>query len=223
MEAPGDPSYDKLYDDIMNSSGTFEMESDYAYSEGDNRTVIEVNQSSLVINGNNHIIDGSGRPGISTPVYVNRKSLTIENCTFENFTAKHGGAAVLKGDALTIRNSKFRNLNATVSGGAIYARYFPKRDSENKPIPTDDMAIENCEFTNITSAHNGGAICLDLDSCAEGIVKTLYLSNCNITNTSSQLGGAIASMGRIIDISNVNIINAYASGWAVQSTPPGQT
>ena len=52
-------SYDDFYDDIKDCTGTFEIKSNYVYGESDNNKQLKFNQSNLVINGNNHVIDGS--------------------------------------------------------------------------------------------------------------------------------------------------------------------
>ena len=51
-------AYDDFYDDIKDCTDTFEIKSNYVYCENDNKKQLEFNQSNLIINGNNHVIDG---------------------------------------------------------------------------------------------------------------------------------------------------------------------
>lgn len=167
MEAPGDPSYDKLYDDIMNSSGTFEMESDYAYSEGDNRTVIEVNQSSLVINGNNHIIDGSGKAG-GFKFLKEGSKVIINDLTFTN--CNESAIDHMKGGNITLNNVSFTN-NSKTSGKSftlgIIVTYLV------------DLTANNCNFysnnaPNIIYADYGDITILNSHFYKYGEACTLY-------------------------------------------------
>ena len=134
-----------------------------------------------------------------------RTNLFVENCTFENFSSRVGTAISYKGWNLTVKKSKFLNLNARTTGGAIYAKFFPKVD-----IVGDSFLIEDCEFVNVSSLNNGGAIYYDLDSGSKFLLKTLNIVNTNFTNCKSKYGGAIADLGGILNIVNSSFENNYA-------------
>lgn len=185
------------------------------FDSNNNTNLIYANFADVRITNSNF----SNGKGIGSPIYVNRFELFIDNCSFENFTAPYGGAINFKGNTFTIKNSKFKNLNAEITAGSIFAKYFPKTNKDGSYIPGEDMLFENCEFSNVSSTHNGGAIYLNLDSSSEGFAKTIHINNCNITDASSDFGGAIASQGEILDFSNLNIINCHAKiGGAIYSS-----
>ncbi|WP_405268214.1 lectin like domain-containing protein [Methanobrevibacter sp.] len=150
---------------------------------------------------------------VMAPLNINRRGLVIENSTFENLSSPYGGAINFKGDTLSVKNSVFKNLHVGYSGGAILAKFFPIFIDLSVNMdyrPSGDMLIENCEFLNVSSIHNGGVIYIDLDSGSDGIAKTLNISNCNFTDSSSGFGGVIADQGGFLNIINTNFVNSAA-------------
>ncbi len=166
--------------------------------------------------------------GEISPIFVNRKSLVIENCTFENLSSKYGGAINFRGYYFSIKNSTFRDVNAYLTGGAVVAKYFPilaGTDAHNNPIyrPSENWLIENSEFLNVSSSHNGGVLYIHLVLENPTLPKkTLYINNCNFTDSSSRFGGAIGHLDGALDISNTSFINSRASDMAVQFALPGR-
>lgn len=160
---------------------------------------------------------------VDSLILVNRKSLVIENSTFENLSSKYGGVINFKGDYLSVKNSTFRNTHA-MTGGAILAKFFAvflnPYDPSSGVKTRGDMVIDGCEFVNVSSVHNGGAIYFDLDSGSQGYKKTLHISNSNFTDCSSAYGGIIADQGGILNISNSNFLNSKANslGGAIYSS-----
>ena len=148
--------------------------------------------------------------GINSPIYVNRKGLVIENCTFENLSGKYGGAINFRGDTLSVKNSTFKNTSA-MTGGAILARYFAIENGSSF-FPSEDWLIYNCEFLNVSSSHNGGAIYTHSNPAYDMLsTKVIHISNCNFTDTASGFGGAIGHLDGALDISNTNFINSKAN------------
>lgn len=105
--------------DLINAAiDTVNLTHDYKYYSGD--SVIRLNTKSLILNGNNHMIDGKNS-GIrcfdinpsSTPTF------TFNNIAFVNFTHNGLGAAIHHnaGGAMTINYCNFTNCRSTYTGG----------------------------------------------------------------------------------------------------------
>ena len=128
----------------------------------------------------------SGTDCLESAIEFNRGQLVVEDCSFENFNAKHGSIIKFKGDNFKIRNSKFLNSKANSTGGAILAKYFPLYEVDDNDsfvyFTSEDMIIDNCTFSNVSSASNGGAIHIDLDSGSSRVPQSLNVSNCNFTD-----------------------------------------
>ena len=108
-------SYDDFYDDIKDCNDTFEIKNNYVYGESDNNKKLEFNRSNLVINGNNHVIDGfkSARGFVFKNIKVN---VTINDLTFTNCNL----AIVIDSGNLTLNNVNFTgNLNLGSPTGII--------------------------------------------------------------------------------------------------------
>ena len=182
-----------------------------------NNCVFRLNDCSTPIIGmesvlivNNSLFSG-GNFNEST-IYINRGYLTVENSVFENISSNIGSAINFKGWNLTVRNSRFHNLHAFKSGGAILAKFFPKKDYKNNSyLEGAPYLIENCEFVNVSSNHDGGAIYWDMDSASKGIVQILNIINDSFTNCQSRFGGAIGVIGGCINISDSIFDNNSAS------------
>ena len=97
-------SYDDFYDDIKDCNDTFEIKNNYVYGESDNNKKLEFNRSNLVINGNNHVIDGfkSARGFVFKNIKVN---VTINDLTFTNCNL----GIVIDSGNLTLNNVNFRS------------------------------------------------------------------------------------------------------------------
>ena len=165
----------------------------------------------------------SGKNILGSALMLDRVQMIVENSTFEDFNAQHGGIINFKGDYFSIRNSKFLNSNANATGGAIIAKFFPlhKKIGDGKiPYYTSDSLIENCLFSNLSSTSNGGAIHLDLDSGTERVRPTLIVSDSNFTDCRSKFGGAISIIGGILNISSSSFTNNAAGfeGGAIYSS-----
>ena len=97
-------SYDKFYEDIKDCTDTFNIESNYVFNEGENNTQLVFNQSNLIINGKNHIIDCSNfARGF---VFKNNTNITINDLTFRNC---NNAITFEKRGNLTLNNVNFTN------------------------------------------------------------------------------------------------------------------
>ena len=163
--------------------------------------------SDVVINEST-FCDGFAKGSI---ISINRGTLVVENCVFENLTSKYAGAINYKGDYLSVRKSKFSNVSTNLTAGAIIIKFFPRyNETTHEYIRYGDMLIEDCTFDKVLSLKNGGAIMSDLGSRLDNKSKTLHIINTNFTNCESGFGGAILIVGGILNISNSTFVNNTA-------------
>jgi predicted outer membrane repeat protein len=134
--------------------------------------------------------DGSGSGQVCSP--------TFRNCTFQNNTAKQGGAMYNDANAgissPVLTNCSFLNNTASLSGGAVY-NYGSSGNS--------DPVLNNCSFLVNTASYNGGAM------YSEGSIPVL--TNCSfLANSASSSGGAIyTTIGYVVLDGQVQPIRRY--------------
>ena len=141
--------------------------------------------SSLTINGNNHIINANGNSVFEIDlvtdiqkINININNITIKNSVDGAIKINNGGSnAAMKTRFVYISNSHFINNTAT-NGGALY---FTAQASGMA------VQISNCEFVNNTASNSGGAVCY----------ATKYLNddnrveNCNFSNNKASTAGTL--------------------------------
>ena len=143
-----------LEDLIHNSSDNLVvLNSDFALSNHELNFFeggIDLDRDDLIIDGNNHIIDGKQRTRIFN---VLAKKITLKNITFKNgcllndFDKHSNGGGFIKtvmDSKIVLKNCKFIDGHSEDNGGAIL---------NNGTL----MSIDN-EFINNSSDENGGAI-----------------------------------------------------------------
>ena len=175
-------SFDELENDIINANSTLEITKNYRndnYSKG-----ITVARDNLVINGNNHAIDGNGQKIFS----IKGSNITINNLTFINACSDDYGAAISNKGEVTFNNVAFVNNSAGNAGGAI----------DNMGM----LVLNNVSFADNFAGNYGGAICNDgaeLDIC-----------NSSITSKGSTKFAQIFSRASRISIDNLTVVNVTA-------------
>ena len=204
-------SYNDFYDDIKDCTDTFNIQSNYKYdNEKDKMIQLVVNKSNFVINGNNHVIDGSGKA--QGFIFVSDKeNITINNLTFincnqavmtnlgnltlnnVNFTGNFlngmdeinkGIVTILLTGKLTLNNCNFdSNINSTL----IEAHYV-------------DVGIYNSHFCNTQCA--SAAICVNRNE--------LVIENSTFENLSSKYGGVTNFKGDYLSVKNSTFRNIHA-------------
>ena len=109
--------------------------------------------------------------------------ISLNNCTFNNTSAKSGGAIYIKKGTLNIADSVFANNHASSYGGAIAG------ESKASIYVTDSKFSNDCAVEN-----DGGAIYV--------FNSTLQANNLEINNCSSNFGGAINSLFSYLTLNN---------------------
>ena len=185
-------SYDDFYDDIKDCNDTFEIKNNYVYGESDNNKKLEFNRSNLVINGNNHVIDGfkSARGFVFKNIKVN---VTINDLTFTNCNL----AIVIDSGNLTLNNVNFTgNLNLGSPTGIVSfenngylilnnCNFNSNINSTLISIMWGDVAIYNSHFYNTVG---------DVDGIIIVNRKSLVIENSTFENLSSKYGGVILKL-----------------------------
>jgi len=117
----GEGTFTELQDYIneqLNSTNVIKLEKDYKWNLSDKAEAIKITQDNITIDGQNHIIDGSG---INLGFKITGNNIVITNIIIKNTatTTDNGCALYIQGANATIKNSQFIN-NDGIRGGAIY-------------------------------------------------------------------------------------------------------
>ncbi|MBE6511515.1 MAG: hypothetical protein E7Z74_09725, partial [Methanobrevibacter millerae] len=230
----GDNSFTALQYLINSSGNVINLTKDYTFSNISDYKLFDgvyINKD-LTINGNGHVLSGSGQARIfnidghtvvlNNITFIKGKSddggaifasptssLSIDSCRFENNTAKNGGAIYLKYfKSIIMESSFFKNNSATATGGAIY--YYG--DYGNK-----ELFDITGTFINNRAGVDGGAI-------YEHDIANYHLKGNFTNNTAGRNGGAVCSDSVFvigtISIDGIFDSNAAAFGGAVYSFNP---
>lgn len=173
-------SLNDLNSDMGKCNTTFDMKNDYKYDKSDNVSTFIGFQDSLVINGNNHVIDCSNRPiGFNFPnpnVNVTINDLTFVNCNVSvsldiqsrfnlnnvNFTNDNPGGNASSFEILESKNLMLNNCNfdssiigAAYVNTAVYNSHFRSVDYVEAPLTVNrnNLSIENSTFENINTKY----------------------------------------------------------------------
>ena len=185
-------SFSELENSINNANDTLEITKDY---KNDNYTNgIRIARDNLVINGNNHAVDGNNQ----RIFYIKSSNITINNLVFKNAHWSNGGAIYNNG-TLTLNNVTFINNAADKNGGAIYNLGVMKA--------YDSVFIDN-------SAIYGGAICNVYGG-------DLFISNAVFSSKISDKTGQIHCYNSDMSIINstfLNITSSYSPAAYIESS-----
>ena len=137
-------------------------------------------------------------------VNTNQSILYVENCLFENNTARTNSVIYLDEFGIAeIINSVFKNNVATYYGGIVAL------DTSNSTL------VKNCTFENNSAINGGGIYINSYDSNYRSNVK--IIDSTFTQNTANEHGGAVFSKYGVLEIDNCTFSNneAYTSGGAV--------
>ena len=178
-------------------------------------------EKTIVINGNNSIIDGNNRREfavIDKKITLILNNLTIRNmnfdiggaisnsgtliannCNFENNTSTvedlFGGGAIFNEGSMNITNSSFKNNYAFKSGSSIYTT----GNLNNQTY----INIDNCIFEN--NIANKESTFHTLGSTVVNIVNSTFNNNTSLT------GSTIVNQNSNLTITNTKIFNEKTS------------
>ncbi|MBE6500607.1 MAG: hypothetical protein E7Z80_08715 [Methanobrevibacter thaueri] len=237
-------TFTDLDNEIQNAkNGIVTLTKDYKYdSSKDSKFRVGIQTDDIIINGNNHTIDGSNLARIFTQYsgsvtlkdikfvngYVANKNnggayllnsgnLTVINCQFENnYAGRHGGAIGVSsnyhGNPISIKDSSFKNNSAQFNGGSIYASNL---EVENSYFELNRILTRSStDFTLIEQKGLGGAICA-VDS---KIRNSLFKNNRVLNSGHYQIeegGGAITSL-KVMTVDNCEFYdNTALKGGAI--------
>ena len=222
-------SFEYLYYKTSSAIGTLNLENDFAFNETtDNEFINGVNvyQNNLIINGNNHVIDGKNLARIFN---IQANDVVLMNIQFKNaFTNGSGGAFHITGSNVKLINCTFIDNSAESKGAAVY-------------LEGNGGYIDNCTFINSFTNDTGAAVYVDAnsvniinstfkDNSAQIEAAAIFLigtggniNNCTFINNTAEYTGAvlIRSMNACIRDSyfenNTAEISAAAIGMGVRS------
>ncbi|MBE6486390.1 MAG: hypothetical protein E7Z85_06080 [Methanosphaera stadtmanae] len=178
-------------------------------------------EKTIVINGNNSIIDGNNRLRFAVVdknitlllnnltirnmnfdiggALSNTGTLIVNNCTFENNTSTYedlfGGGAIFNEGSMNITNSSFKNNYAFKSGSSIYTTGNLNNDTY--------INIENCIFEN--NVANKESTFHTFGSTTVNIINSIFKNNTSLS------GSTIVNQNSNLSITNTLIFNEKTS------------
>lgn len=139
---------------ILNRDFSFNKTCDADFTGG-----IGINRNNLIIDGDNHVIDGCG---LARMFDVGGQNITFKNINFINgYSADDGGIIYCTGSNLTIINCTFTNSHADVEGGALFAK-------------SGNAQIIDSKFINNTAVYNAAIYMNGINST---VVRSYFESN----------------------------------------------
>ena len=185
-------------------SGAVNLAANYTFDETkDKYKQVEITGSpgkEIVINGNNHVIDGNGKAGA---LKISNAAVTINDLVFKNSAIS---SIIVSNSTLVLNNVYFMDNNDSESGAAIFCDY-------------GAVTANNCLFSD-NYAPKGGAIYVsrgDLEtikstftnknpvdwSLVYAVRSKVNAQQCLFENATSKYATALYA-----DTSNVNIFNS---------------
>ena len=167
---------------VLNQDFTFNATHDAPYVNG-----IGIHRDNLIIEGNNHSINGSS---LSRLFNVTGKNITFQNVVFVNGNSMNGGGIHITGIDVKIINCTFIGNRAELDGGAVY-------------IKAANATIVNSRFINNTAVYNAGVY---MNSIGGKLISSYFKDN--RANTSAGAVGWAKKENGLID--NCTFINNSA-------------
>ena len=158
---------------VLNQDFTFNATHDSPYVNG-----IGIHRNNLIIDGNNHIINGSS---LARMFNVTGKNVTFKNIVFVSGNSDNGGALHITGSDVRIINCTFIDNKAAVDGGAVYIR-------------APNATVINSRFINNAAIYNAG---LYMNSIGGKLIGSYFRNN--IANISAGAVGWAKKENGLID------------------------
>lgn len=194
-EFPEDYSrFSDLNEMISSGEGEIILNEDYIFDDVEELIEgIEIVLDGLVIDGNNHIINGNGKSRVFD---ISAKNVTLKNIRFINSFSSDGGAIINRSEGLVLMNCRFLG-NHGGHGGAICNL-------------GENLRVIDCDFDYNSSFWSGGAIynesdnlCIDSSSFQDNIVNDYFTQVPNFKSNlgeSNGCGGAIYNERGLVHI-----------------------
>ena len=210
-------TFTDLHNDISASADVFEMEKDYKFNNvTDNGSSIRITKDNFVINGNDHIIDGGGQASIFT---ITGKNITINNLKIVNgYSDGAGGGMLTAFGSLTLNNVTFINNTAKEVGGAVAilgdcaVNLFNCNFIDSYSVQGSAFYLEtgtlNIEYSNFTSKYFSQWGSIYTNELAETV---LFIDNCIFSNISSTYAPAVFARKSYVTINNTKFNNLKAN------------
>ena len=208
--------------DMNESADVMDVQHNYKFNNETDKGPVVINRSNFVIEGNNHVLDGSNQ---TTIFAITGSNITINNLIFANGNCKFGGqydfsggGAIISLGSLTLNNVTFINNTANYYGGDILAvevncfdckfmdSYSVLGSSIYSQLGTAN--IERCNFTSKYSSQWATVFAQN---------SNLFINDCLFNNLSSSYAPAIYVNEGNVTINNTkfNNLKAYKTAGAV--------
>lgn len=222
LESSKSKSFSDLQNLIdSNKNGTIDLDSDYSFSDGDNKYGISIINKTITINGNNHIINAKNNNiifnlssstlklnninfvgGYSTEdtrttglIDSTKSNITCINSRFSNI---EGRVFNVEYSNLTIKKSKFTNIHPDDKYDAYFNGLISSSFHSN-------VSVSDSNFDNIYGGGFSGSFISFIDN-------SFKINNCNFTKCSSSgSGGVLYFALDNANVSNCNFINCSSS------------
>ena len=213
-------SFTALSNAINQTEEEFNFTHDYAFNESvDSYELLDeldsvcvyIDKNKLVINGNNHILDGAGL-GAEFNFENQNGEYIINDLTFKNFNVR----AIFSTGKLTLNNVNFtgflnssekiismRNGNLTLNNCNFYSNHA----AQNIVGVSTDVTVINSSF----SGNDNGMGGIEVNR------GELIIHNSTFENFTSKNGAMISYKGHRFELANTSFINSYSnlSGGAI--------
>ncbi|AMK15270.1 DUF11 domain-containing protein [Methanobrevibacter olleyae] len=171
----------KDLEDLINSNsdGIININKDYYFNPDTDSNLTNgiIINKSLIINGNNHILDAQDSGRILN--VISNVSLTINNLSFYNGNSKEG-SSILSNGTVSLNNTSFINNIANSSGGAI--------------CTYEDIVVNNSYFNQNKIYPSNMA---NLQGGSIYARKNVYIYNSTFENSEAKNGGAIYGLKNV--------------------------
>ena len=179
-----------IFDNLIESK--LNLNKNYIFNIKEEQNVgIIIKNKSIIINGNNRVINGITQSKIFD---IYNSKIIFNNINFVNGYSKEYGSAInLINSSLEIINCSFSYNEVNIRGGAIN-------------LNNSNMNISNCIFNSNYAKGiytHGGAIASNN--------SIIILNNTKFENNSADEGGAIYSINSFLNIYNNNLYNNNAN------------
>ena len=193
-----------LLRDSTDSELTVDLDGDETYTHDGNVITVNAAVNNLIINGNNHIINGN---------FKNKKFLSLgaSNVTINNLIVKNCGdksSATVGGGAIYQASYGNLTINNSIFDGCYYnysTRYTTNGGGAIAQNTNCNLIINNSSLTN-NSAHSAGGVIYQKSNSNITIINSNITDNCLSGTGANRKGGAIyQDTDNFLSIINSNI------------------